>query len=227
MISAKYSFALILGMSLSLAMSSDVAAQENAPRNPPVRSGASRQGQPSKYLFVPGLEPLALDSVQQEIQLTADQKQQLKQVSDAFQIEMQDRQANMQNEMRALRDMPEAEQDKRAAALEQRMNQQMGQSAQGTRRKAEAILSQKQLAKMHEIAFRLFVAGNLGNMNAQQHLGLDPHQRQQITAIYEDLEEQLHRMQRNTASQILKTLTPEQEAELRKDMDNPPQQRRQ
>jgi Spy/CpxP family protein refolding chaperone len=64
-------------------------------------------------------------------------------------------------------------------------------------------------------------------MNAQQHLGLDPHQRQQITAIYEDLEEQLHRMQRNTASQILKTLTPEQEAELRKDMDNPPQQRRQ
>jgi hypothetical protein len=164
------------------------------------------------------MDPLSLESVQQEIRLTADQRQQLKQLSDTFVSQMQEQQAGFQRQMQAMRDRPEQEQETKANALER----QMDQLAQSTRRKAEALLSRDQLAAIHEISFRLYVAASLTNPATQQHLGLDAQQQQQLMSIYEQSSEQLHKVQRLTAAQLLKTLTPEQQAKLREDMDHPP-----
>lgn len=120
MISIKRSRSLAIGMPLAFLMITlgmtareFMAAQDNLPKNPPARPGAGRTAMPNKYLVLPGLEPLSLESVQQEVGLTADQKQQLKKLSDAFMAEMSVQQANMQREMQALHDRPEEEQEKK------------------------------------------------------------------------------------------------------------------
>ncbi len=57
------------------------------PRNP--AGPAAQPASPSKFLAIPGLAPLSMESVQRDLRLTPDQKQKLRAVSDAYAAQVQ------------------------------------------------------------------------------------------------------------------------------------------
>ena len=164
--------------------------------------------QPSKYLMIPGLMPLSMEGVQQEIGLSGEQKQQLKAISNGYQMAVQ-------KAVAPLREMSEEEQKK--AAVEVR--EQVGQMARSTQRKAEAVLSPQQLHAVQTIAFKLSAGQALTNPAAHEKLGLTPEQKQMLMAVYEKANEKMQKLQRESAEQILQLLNEEQVAKLHQMME--------
>ncbi len=163
---------------------------------------------PSKYWMVPGLAPLSMESVQREIGLSAEQKQQLKALSDGYQ-------AAVQKAVAPLRELPPEEQQKQSVEL----REQIGQMARGTQRKGEAILTPQQLRTIQTISFEMAVGQMLANPAAQEKLGLDAEQRQKLMSVYERAGEKMQKLQRETAGQLLDGLSEEQIAKLRQQVE--------
>lgn len=193
-------------------------ASAQPPRNPAPSRPASAAARPpaggkstmppSKYWMVPGLAPLSMESVQREIGLSAEQKQQLKALSDGYQ-------AAVQKAVAPLRELPPEEQQKQSVEL----REQIGQMARGTQRKGEAILTPQQLRTIQTISFEMAVGQMLANPAAQEKLGLDAEQRQKLMSVYERAGEKMQKLQRETAGQLLDGLSEEQIAKLRQQVE--------
>jgi hypothetical protein len=191
------------------------SALAQVPRNPPPsRPGpAGSTAEPSaastgKFIRIPGLTPLSMEGVQREIGVTPEQKQQLKAVSDGFA-------ASFQRLDKSFREFSPEEQKTRAKEF----SDQVGQFARNARRKAEAILTPRQLQAVEKIAFQLSAAGALSDPGLQEKLGLSPQQRRRLTAVYEQAGEKMQQLQRDTATQVMQLLDEEQSAQLKKQLD--------
>ena len=174
----------------------------------------------TKYLVIPGLYSLNLEGIRKEIGITEDQKAKLKDISDAYQANVQRFQADMRQNMAELQGLGPDEQKKRIGELRQQATH-LGQAA---RKKADTVLTPEQAKALDKIAFRLWVAGALANPSAQEQLGLSEPQRQQMLNVYEKATEKMQKLQRETAEQALVILTPEQEEKLHSQMDAQKQQ---
>jgi len=188
-------------------------ALAQSPRNlPPNRPGAAAPS--SKFLAIPGLAPLSMDGVQRDIGLTPDQKQQLKAVSDGLA-------ASFQRLDKSFREFSPQEQQDRTKDF----TDQAAQAARNARRKAEAVLTPRQLQAVEKIAFQLSAAAALSNPALQEKLGLSPEQRQRLNVVYERAGEKMQQLQRDTATQVMQLLDEEQAAELKKQLDAQPKTR--
>ncbi len=207
-------------------LGTSVSALAQVPRNPPPnRPGPRQEGSAagptysgegagpsaaasSKFLTIPGLMPLSMEGVQREIGLTSGQKQQLKAVSAGYM-------ASMQQLGKSFREFSPEEQQSRSKDI----NDQVAQLARNAQRKAEAILTPKQLQAVEKIAFQLSATGALADPGLQEKLGLSPVQRQRLTTIYEQAGEKMQQLQRDTAAQVMQLIDAEQAAELKKLID--------
>ena len=217
---------------VTFVLGTSVGALAQVPRNPPPNRPAPGQAgsaagpmysgeasEPSaapssRFLTIPGLMPLSMDGVQREIGLTPVQKQQLRAVSAGYL-------ASMQQLAKSFRGFSEEEQQNRAKDV----NEQVAQFARSAQRKAEAILTPKQLQAVQKIAFQLSAAGALADPGLQEKLGLSPEQRQRLTTVYEQAGEKMQQLQRDTATQAIELINEEQAAELKKLIDAQPKTR--
>ena len=187
------------------------------PRNPPPsRPGAApgAAAPSSRFLAIPGLAPLGMEGVQREIGLTAEQKQQLKAVSDGLA-------AAFQRLDRSFQELSPEEQRNPPKSF----SDSAGQLARNARRKAEAILTARQLQVVEKIAFQLSAASALSDPALQEKLGLSDEQRQRLTAVYEKAGEKMQQLQRETATQVMQLLDEEQSTELKKQLEPQPNAR--
>jgi hypothetical protein len=205
-----------LAVSVTTAMLISGIAAAQPPRNPPpgrppVTGSTVAAPQPgaSKYLAIPGLSPLTMTSVQREIGLTPDQRQQLKAVSDGYM-------ATVQRLGKTFDQLDPAEKPKQGKAFAD----QAGQAAQAAQRKAEAILNPQQLQSVKRIAFELAATGALADPNLQKSIGLNAEQQQRLGRVYEQAAEKMHQLQRETAQQAMQLLDEEQAGALRQQMDS-------
>jgi Spy/CpxP family protein refolding chaperone len=187
------------------------------PRNPPPNrseagqaAGESPVAASGKFLSIPGLMPLSMESVQREIGLSAEQRQQLKAVSNGYM-------SSMQQLTKAFQELSPEEQQKQGKVF----SSQASQGARNAQRRAETVLTPQQLQMIEKIAFQLSAVGALSDPGLQEKLGLSPEQRQRLTSVYEQAGEKMQKLQRDTATQVMQLLEDEQAAELKKLLDAP------
>jgi hypothetical protein len=152
-----------------------------------------------------------MESVQREVGLTPEQRQQLKAVSDGLATSMQ----QLNKSFSAF--SPEEQQTR-----SKDINEQASQLVRGAQRKAEAILTPQQLQAIQKIAFQLSAAGALSNPELQAKLDLSADQRQRLATIYEQAGEKMQQLQRDTATKVIQLLDEEQAAELKKQLESQP-----
>jgi vacuolar-type H+-ATPase subunit H len=182
------------------------AALAQAPRNPPPKTPAGSSG---KFLMIPGMVALSMESVQREIGLTPDQRQKLKAASDGFS-------ASINQLNKSMEGLSQEEQESRGKEASERA----AQFARSAQRKAEAILSPEQLKVVQRVGFELSAAGALADPNLQEKLGLSPEQRRRLNSVYERAGEKMQQLQRDTASQVIQLLDEDQAAALKRQVDS-------
>ncbi|MGD0900209.1 MAG: hypothetical protein ABR915_20435 [Thermoguttaceae bacterium] len=194
-----------------LAMAIAGARLAGAQDNPPPRSPAVKPSPklplgttttwspPTDYLMVPGFWSLGLKSVQKEVGLTAEQKAKLKEISDAYQ-------SAVRRSFGQLENLPPQEQEKKLAEV----REEAGQMIQSTRKKAAAVLTPGQAAAVRKIDFQLRAASYLAAPNFQDELGLTDDQRLRLRQIFDESQEKVQQVQRETGTRALDVLTPQQ-----------------
>jgi hypothetical protein len=195
------------------------SALAQPPRNPPPGRPATTNtytGTTSmatagsgKFLAIPGLFPLSMTSVQREIGLTPDQKQQLKALSDGYM-------ASVQQLGKAFNQLGPEEKQKQGKEFSERATQ----AFRNTQRKAESILSPQQLQTVQRIAAELSGTGALADPKVQEKIGLSAEQRQRLTAVFDQAGEKMQQLQRATAQQAMQVLEDEQKAALKQQVES-------
>jgi Spy/CpxP family protein refolding chaperone len=194
-------------------------AQDNPPLGPPpaksaAKAAAGKAGEPAApadYLLVPGFWSLGLKGVQKEIALTAEQKTKLKEISDGYR-------AFLRQHLGPIQSLPPQEQQKKLAEV----REEAGQVIQATRKKAAAVLTQRQAETVRKIDLELRAAGYLGDPSLQEHLGLTETQRRRLQQVLEESHEKVQQLQREIGGRMLEILTPEQVQEFTQRIENPP-----
>lgn len=159
-------------------------------------------------LVVPGYWALGQENIQKEVGLTDDQKQKLTDISDRYQ-------ATLQRGLEQLRELPQQEQQSRMAELRERAKE----LAQVARTKVESVLTPQQVAALQKIDFRMRAPALLTNPRSHEQLGLSEEQRQRLRKIFDEAQEKLQKLQRETADQALGLLSPDQVDKLRQQLD--------
>jgi len=199
-------FLRALVVTLVLGMAGSALAQ--VPRNPP----PARTGTPpstGKFLMIPGMVPLSMEAVQRDIGLTADQRQQLKAVSDTFA-------ASIRQLSKSMELVSPEDQERRGKEA----NDRAAQFARTAQHKAEAILSPQQLKVVQRIGFELSASAALADPSTQEKMGLSPEQRNRLNAVYEKAGEKMQQVQRETAAQVMELLDDDQAAALKRQVDS-------
>jgi hypothetical protein len=158
----------------------------------------------SKFLAIPGLFPLSMSSVQREIRLTPEQRQQLKVVSDSYM-------ATAQQLAKTFNQLDAEEKQKQGGQF----SDQAAQAARNAQRKAETILNPQQLQTVKRVAFELTATGVLADPNVQKKIGLSAEQQQRLNRIFEQAGEKMQQLQNDTSAQTMQLLDEEQTAALR------------
>jgi len=149
-----------------------------------------------------------MPNVQRELGLTAEQRQQLKAISDGHA-------ASVQLLDKAFDKLDAEEKQKQWSQF----NDRATQVARSAQRRAEAILNPQQLQTVRRIAFELSATGVLADPSVQSKLGLSTEQQQRLTKIFEQAGEKLQQLQRDTAAQTMQVLNDRQTAILREQME--------
>ena len=131
----------------------EIALAQFSSPPPAYPQGKEEAAEPSaassgKFIMIPGLVPLSMEGVRREIGLTPEQQQQLKAVSDGYV-------ASIQRLGKTFRSFSPEEQQSRGKEL----GDQATQLARNAQRKAEAVLTRKQLQTIERVAFQLTAAG--------------------------------------------------------------------
>jgi hypothetical protein len=202
---------LYCAMAVIIIFTSTGLATAQPPRNPPpsrpgIAAGTQGTATPasSKFLAIPGLLPLGMASVQREIALTPEQRQQLKAVSDGYA-------ATVQQLGKTFDQLDTGDKQKQGAQFSDRA----AQAARNAQRGAESILSPQQLQTVKRIALELSATGALADPNVQSKIGLSAEQQQRLTRIFEQAGEKMQQLQRDTAAQAMQVLDGQQTAALR------------
>ena len=99
------------------------------------------------------------------------------------------------------------------------LRKEAAQIIQSARKKAAAVLTPRQAEAVRKIDFQLRVASYLANPAAFEQLGLTESQHRQLQHVFEESQERVQQLQRETGSQALDVLTPEQAEQLRQQVE--------
>jgi len=141
-------------------------------------------------------------SVQDELRMTAAQKQQFRAINDQF------NQAN-QPDAAAIEQLQQG-QEARFNEIQQRMFQR----SQVFERQVQQLLQPSQSAQLQQIAFHLSVTQALSIPQISDQIRLTPEQRQRVQQIHAAAAEKFFQVQRQVAEQLLLSLTPQQQQTL-------------
>lgn len=188
------------------------------------REGAKREGWPTKpagglgggwgapWYGVPGYAALASASVQEELGLSEEQKQKLREISEAYRKEVQE---GWRREWEKIRHLSPAEQQKHWAEQRETLARLGKERVAAVRKKVEAVLTPQQLYQLQEINFRNQAAVMLNNPGTLDRLEATPEQKERLRKIREELQEKIHKLQRQSFEESFQLLTPEQQQKLR------------
>jgi hypothetical protein len=154
------------------------------------------------YPAIPATALLSMASVQDELRLTAAQKQQFRTINDQF------NQAN-QPDMAAAGQLQ--------AGQEAQYNQIMQRMSQRSRifeRQVHQLLQPSQLAQLEQVAFHLSLIQALAIPQIDEQIRLTPEQKQRVQQIHAAAAEKYFQVQRQVAEQLLQSLTPQQQQTL-------------
>jgi hypothetical protein len=158
--------------------------------------------QPSVYPNIPATTLLSMASVQDELRMTAAQKQQFRMINDQL------NQAN-QPDATALNQLRDG-QETRANELQQRMYQRW----RIFERQVQQLLQPSQWAQLDQIAFHLSVTQALAIPQIAAQIRLTPEQQQRVQQIHAAAAEKYFQIQRQVAEQLLQSLSPQQQQAL-------------
>ena len=194
---------------IGLGWSSTVSAQVRPAANPPPRPAATSSSpapaaaaEPSMYPAIPPTALLSMASVQDELRMTAAQKQQFQTMSNQFSRENQPDEAALN----------QLQQGQEAKANE--VQQRIFQRSQLFERQVQQLLQPSQLALLQQIAFRLSVTQALSIPQIGQQIRLTPEQVQRVQQIHMAAADKFFQVQRQVAEQLLQSLTPQQQQVL-------------
>jgi len=168
-----------------------------------------------RVVAAPAIQPLSavpvlsahhlirLEHVQQELELTDDQKQRLEEAI---------RQYNEQSRTGwdDFRDLSPQERLDKMAEIRQRSSQRLD----AFREQLEEILLPHQRQQLEGIAFRMRAQSALANPKFRQQLGFDEGQERAIQELRKELDERMRQLQREMLEKSLQVLTPEQRQQL-------------
>ena len=165
-------------------------------------------GMPAPAFGLPGYSLLGMESTQQELQLTNEQKQKLKALADKYQAEAR-------QQWGQLRDLSRDEQQKKMAEWREKIS---GQHAD-IRRQVESLLQPVQLARLKEIQWRIRGPATLSNPRTLERLSLSEEQKRELRRLREEWQQKTQQLQQETFRQSLQVLTPEQQARLKEQVN--------
>lgn len=162
---------------------------------------------PTNYA-VPGYWSLRTESVQNELKLSEEQKEKLKQISKSYYDEMRQ---GSQQDWAKYREMPAEERRRKYAEIAEKRKQRLD----AARKQIEAVLTPGQLDAVKSIEFRTRAATLLRNPKILEKLGLSEEQKEKLRKNWEDLSDQMQRLLRESAQKALQILTPKQLEDLK------------
>jgi Spy/CpxP family protein refolding chaperone len=176
-------------------------AQEAAkPRSrPPAGTGFA-----TPSFGLPGYWLLGMESTQQELQLTDEQKQQLKTLAEKYQAESR-------HEWGQLRALSREEQKQKMAEWREKTSQQHAE----VRRQVESVLQPVQLTRLKEIQWRTRGPATLSNPRTLEQLSVSEEQQQKLRRLREECQQKTQQLQQEMFHKSLQVLTPEQQAKLK------------
>ncbi len=198
---------LVLGLGWSSTVSAQVRPAPNPP--PPRPTATSSSPAPAAtateapgYPSYPPTSLLSMPSVQDELRMTAAQKQQFRTMNDQF------NQAN-QPDMMAANQLQEGQE-----AKFNELNQRMFQRFRIFERQVQQLLQPLQWAQLQQIAFRMSVTQALQIPQIAERIRLTPEQKQRVQQIHAASADKFYQVQRQVAEQLLQSLSPPQQQAL-------------
>ena len=184
-----------------LAMPGTCMAQGTAkPRpRPPVGRGF-----PAPSFGLPGYWLLGMESTQQELQLTDEQKQKFKTLAEKYQAEAR-------HQWGLFRVLSPEEQKQKIAEWREETSQQHAE----IRRQVESVLQPAQRTRLQEIQWRTHGPATLNNPRILEQLNASEEQQQKLKHLREECQRKTQELQQELFYKSLQVLTPEQQAKLK------------
>ena len=129
---------------------------------------------------------LGMEQVQKELEIVDDQKEGIKKVAD----EARERMRSSFSGFQGLRDLPEAEREKKMAELREKG----AEMAKETRKKLEEVLLPHQAERLTQISVQIRGSGALSDPEIAEKLGLSDEQKQQLEKAREEAGEKMRAM---------------------------------
>lgn len=185
-----------------------VDAQQPAPRAPQAQRGMAAQEAQPAFPSIPSYYLLGMEQIQQELNLNQQQKDQIEQLSQAYNQQSE-------QELQALRELPPASQQQKLAEAQQRAVTRI----ETLRQKLEGVLTEQQLGELNQISFRMAIPTALNNPQVVERLQVSPKQQEQLQQVRQKAQEKLWTLEQEMAKESLEVLTSEQQKILRQMRD--------
>ena len=198
---------------LSIAVCLVIAVQAAAQNPQPPKGRAAAKPPAAKPVPADplGYWPLALESVRNELNFSAEQQKKLGEISVKYQ-------SAILADREKLSELPP---EQRAVRLVE-LQQITARRAQQMRKEVEDLLTPEQWATLKKIDFRLRAPMLLGNPATMEKLGLSDSQKEKLLQIHKDFQDKLQQIQRETGEKMIGTLTPEQQDQLQQELERQP-----
>jgi hypothetical protein len=147
---------------------------------------------------------LELPYVQQQLQLTPQQQQQVQQILSSFA-------QSLQPNYEQLSQLTPQQQQQQLTQL----RQQAAQKARETEQQVQKALKPQQYQQLEQIVFNVTAMSMLSTSTFVDQLGLTDQQKQQLQQAYESLQAGMVKLQLDTAAKTLAVLNPQQQEKLR------------
>jgi len=152
---------------------------------------------------MPGFYLLRMDPVQDELKVSDEQKQKIKDFGEKFEKESQQAWAG-------LREVPPEERQAKIADIQEAAAKRM----EVYRRNLEGVLTPQQTEQLKKISFEMTVGPALANPQLLEQIGASEEQKKKLDQIRSELQAKLWQVQREMADKALKLLTAEQVKKL-------------
>lgn len=178
-----------------------------AATGPSQQSGQAAKAAASRprttYLYLPGFRELRTEDVQQELQLSDQQKNKLRAIGEKYYNQSR-------QDWAELRGMSAEERRKKYAEIREKNAKRIKQ----IRKQVEQLLSADQLQRLTQINLRTRVPTALANPRVLDRLRVTEEQKRRLRQILEQMQREMRRLQQKTLERTLEVLTPQQQQQL-------------
>ncbi len=201
----KWHLPIMAGL-MAMAFLAYESASAQAPKadNPPPAASASAAKRPAgtglAMLQLLGMEPL-----RQQLQLTEQQQDGVTKLIDQYHQYQEQLLVQLQS-------VPQEQQHEKLAQFQQ----QLAQRGEQLGEQLDQVLTPQQRDLLEQIRFQVTVYGTMmSNRAVAEQLNLSDQQKQQLQQVYQQVQNEMWKVQQQAAKQVLAILTPEQQQQIR------------